>query len=63
MDLNKEMAIHGRGIMMAVSTFDEVSYSGKGNKVTLVKMFNAVSTLTYFTSVSGLCSTTLTPLR
>ncbi len=36
-DANKMEHAHGRGIMMAVNVFDEVTYNRKGNQVLLVK--------------------------
>jgi PAS domain S-box-containing protein len=36
---NEQALSHGRGIMMAYSTFDEISFNRKGNQVLLVKKF------------------------
>jgi hypothetical protein len=36
----ESLNLHGRGIIMANSIFDKISYNTKGNRVTLVKEFN-----------------------
>ena len=36
-DLNNEQRFHGRGISMALGTFDKIEYNIKGNQVLLVK--------------------------
>jgi len=38
-ELNSRREIHGRGILMATSFFDAISYNETGNAVTLVKRF------------------------
>jgi len=39
--LNKELSLHGRGIKMTESVFDEVTFNQKGNSVTLLKYFKS----------------------
>jgi anti-sigma regulatory factor (Ser/Thr protein kinase)/PAS domain-containing protein len=38
--VSEDVKAHGRGMMMALSVFDKVSYNKAGNSVTLVKEFN-----------------------
>lgn len=37
--VNSEMLAHGRGIMMALNVFDQITYNRRGNQVLLVKRF------------------------
>ncbi|MCP4130109.1 MAG: PAS domain-containing protein [bacterium] len=39
-ELNEDLMMHGRGIMMAVGAFDEVRYSNEGSRVELVLYLN-----------------------
>ena len=40
-NINQEMVTHGRGILMARGTFDELEYNEKGNQVIIKKFFKS----------------------